>query len=368
MSSDRWRGAASAFDRNSKNSIASAGKLQPFAWSPNAAAILVFLILALVLSTRKSYIAIDDLNYVVNYFSLESDWYSELVSGDLNWWRFIIEEPLWRIYSITVGALFGPETALHVTIFFSSFAYLLFASRLAGGNWPITALFFVLEPNLGSQMYFNQIRQGVALTVFFALLSSIKLRSTPARVVLAATCAALVHSSFLYLIASSALYIVKPSIRVILALLGAAALILVSYYVNIIDLVDLGRRQTEYALGTIVNINWYILTLVTYVPIFYLLRPRNDDQRDADWYYLTIVATIFAVGFTATFEAGGRVAYLAEAMVCVLVAKNTWRRGGIEALAVWVISFTISNISAYIHAETSNDSMITKWQLIIMGE
>jgi hypothetical protein len=82
--------------------------------------VIVAIGISLILATRNIYIAIDDENYI-NYFSSTDYGFSDLFSLKIdNWWNFLLDEPLWRRYSAIMGQILNAESALKVTIFFSS--------------------------------------------------------------------------------------------------------------------------------------------------------------------------------------------------------------------------------------------------------
>jgi len=334
-------------------------------WSPNPIVYAVFIGIALILSARNLYIALDDAAYI-DYFSHNTYWFDAPASEDWDWWRLIIEEPLWNMYTTAMGAELGPEAALRVTIFISVFLYLFFASKLAGGAWGTTIFLFALHPHLGVQMYFNQIRQGVALSIFLMLVSILRVR-TPVRIGAAAAAAALLHSSFIMTTVLTVLYVVKPSVRILASVLGAFALIAVARNIDIFSLIETGRREGLYATTAAVNVNFYIVTLPCYGVIFYLLWPARAKIDVSEWYFLSFVIAIAAIVAAETYEAGGRLVYLAEAAISILVARNIRSQNGLAAFGVWVLSIAIQIISDYKYDIYAQVRVFDKWELIIFG-
>ncbi len=334
-------------------------------WSPSPIAYAVFIGIALILSARQLYIALDDAAYI-DYFSRNTYWFDVPASEDWDWWRFIIEEPLWNMYTIAMGTKLGPEAALRATIFISVFLYLFFASKLAGGAWGTTIFLFALHPHLGVQMYFNQIRQGVALSIFLMLVSIIRVR-TPVRIGAAAGAAALLHSSFIMTAILAVLYAVKPGARILASILGAVALIALARNIDIFSLIETGRREGLYTTTAAVNVNFYIVTLPCYGLVFYLLWPARAKIDVSEWYFLSFVIAIAALVATETYEAGGRLVYLAEAAISILVARNIRSQNGLMAFGVWMLSIAIQIFSDYKYDISTQVRVFDKWELIIFG-
>lgn len=327
-------------------------------------AIVVFSLIAFILSARTLYAALDDANYI-EYFSSNTDWYGQLTSDSPDWWLLILGEPLWNSYTTVAGAALGPETAFRATIFVSAFAYLFFSAKLANGNWFVTTLLFLLHSDIGSQMYFNQVRQGVALSVFLALVSILRIRNVPVRMAVASSIAALVHSSFIVLVATVGIFVLKPRMRIVAPLAVAAVLFGSSRYVNLFDLVNAGRRAGLYANANILNMNFYIVTISAYAAAFYLLWPKAAEIKRSHWYFLTFGMASAAIAVTFVHEAGARLNYIAEAMICILVAKKVRTQNGVIAFGVWVFATLIFIISDYQHDEFLQASMIVRWQNIL---
>src|SRR5271166_2545930 len=156
MSIDPARAGSPIFSRLSVGNAVPA-RARPSIWSPLF--VLTLAVIPAILAIRKLYIAPDDLGYIV-YFSNENSWLEQLLNAS-DWWLTIIEEPLWNIYTITIGMTIGAEEAFRVTIFLGAFLFLYCSAKLSG-SWSTTALLFVFSTPLAPQMYFNQVRQGIA--------------------------------------------------------------------------------------------------------------------------------------------------------------------------------------------------------------
>jgi hypothetical protein len=332
-------------------------------WTPTAPTLIIFVLVALLLSSRQLYIALDDAAYL-DYFANNTYWAGVKSSEDWNWWKYLIEEPLWNIYSAWLGEAVGAETAFRVTIFASTFLYLTSASRLSDGGYKMTLLLFALQPHIGMQMYFNQIRQGAALSVFLALVAFLSIQSWK-RIAIAATAASLIHSSFILLICIAPMYVMRPWPRVLIATLGVAMIVAVSQYVNIFAMIDIGRREQLYTSAGAVNANFYIVTILTYVAIFYVLAPSQKNINVSEWYFLSFLIAAAAVGASAVHEAAARFVYLAEAVICVLVARNVRTQNGIVALAIWLLVIVALIISEYKYNAFGQLGVFHKWEQVI---
>jgi EpsG family len=334
-------------------------------WRLTPSALIAFVLVAYALSSRPLYTALDDAGYI-EYFSNNSFWLSATGNEDWYWWRWIIEEPLWNIYCAWLGEMLGPEAAFRTTIFLSVFMYLFFASKLSGGNWAITFLLFVFHPHLATQMYHNQVRQGVALSVFVALASTLSLNSWK-KMGVASGVAALVHSSFLLVFVAIASYIVKPSLRIPAALAAISILIIISQSVDLSSVIDMGRRRDVYLQQSLLNVNFYIVSITLYSFVFYLLSPDSYKSQSYDWYLLSVNIAIIAIGVGAIHEAASRMIYIAEAATCILVARNIQSPRGAIALLIWATGVAVNIISDYQYDASAQLRLFDKWQQIILG-
>ena len=83
--------------------------------------------------------------------------------------------------------------------------------------------------------------------------------------------------------------------------------------------------------------------------------------------FLSFVIAIAAIVAAETYEAGGRLVYLAEAAISILVAKNIRSQNGLAAFVVWVLSIAIQIISDYKYDIYAQVGVFDKWELIIFG-
>jgi hypothetical protein len=358
LSSNRLRAAPPPAAKNGGDS-----SFDSVTWTPSAPALLLFALVALVLAGRRLHLGLDDASYL-DYFSSNTYWTSSKSSEDWNWWQFLIEEPLWNTYSAWLGEALGPEPAFRVTIFASVFLYLIAASRLSGGSYKLTLFLFALHPHIAMQMYFNQIRQGAGLAVFLTLVAFLKFR-TWRRIGIAAAAASFIHSSFILVIATAASYVIKPWWRVPTALVVVVAVVIVAQYMNLFSMIDLGRREETYVATGAVNINFYIVTILTYGAIFYILAPARNNIHVSEWYFLTFLIATTAVAASSLHEAAARFVYLAETAICILIARNIRTQNGIIAFAVWLLAMAAVIISDYKYDATGQLGLFSKWQQVI---
>ncbi len=335
-------------------------------WPATLASLLVFFAISFILSAREIYVAVDDLNYVA-YFSNSELFYERLELEGADWWQLFIDEPLWNVYTTAMGVTFGPEMAFRITIFAGALLYFLAATRLAGGNWATTTFFFVLHPSIGAQLYVNQIRQGVAFSVFLMLAAVLKQRPS-IRTALASGVAALVHSTFIPMLLLSALYIVKARTRVIASIVCVVAIVVASQYVDLLSMISIGRREGEYSSRVTVNANFYIAMLTTYGSIFYLLWPGTKESDASEWYFLSFAIAAFVICAVSVFDGGGRLTCISDTVVCILVARNIRSRNGIMAFWVMVCVMFITIISNYKYDSVTQANSIEKWQIILFGK
>ncbi len=264
--------------------------------------------------------ALDDLSNI-DVFLGYSYWFGDFAKKDQNWWQFIIEEPIWNIYCAWSGEELGAENAFRVTLFASTLLYLFFSSKLSKGHWGTTLLLFLVHPSFSVQMYYNQIRQGVALSIFLMMYSILKVGSWK-RIGIAAGLSALVHTSFVVIIPLVLSYALKPWLRILASLIFAGTVLAVSQYIDLISLVEVGRRTENLSESSALNIKFYIVTVGTYASILYVLYPGGDKLITSEWYTLSFLMASIATSLGSLSETAGRLHYLSEAFINILIAGN----------------------------------------------
>ena len=325
-------------------------------WLEGLAAGIVFLVLALVLASRALYTAPDDINYIA-YF--EGTYWTQLANS---WWTYFVEEPLWSLYATSAGSVFGPEGALRATIFLGVLGFLYASSRLSRGAWLLVVLLFVVDEVLATQMYYNQVRQGVALSVF--LLVAV----FGGGLLWAALVATVVHSSFFVLLASVlAAHLVRKDYLVFLFVLPATFVgaVLVQSFLGDFDL---GRRAATYEFAGALNMNYYIVALLQYGLTLFLVRAASGNDSEQLWYRVTVIFTILALAITVIHEAGARLMYISNALVLILLGQNLWRRPAVLGTLLWITALLFHQLNAAFKSGFDDeDTGLGRWWLILFS-
>jgi EpsG family len=318
-------------------------------------AISLFLLVSWILASRQLYTAPDDVSYLAHFDGHLS------IDSNSSWWEFLIEEPLWALWTATTGYSLGSEMAMRVTIFLSSFGLLWSANRLSKGAWVFVLLVFILSEPLASQLYFNQIRQGVALTLCLAGLAV----GTRSGFVLTGV-ATTIHTSFFFVLLAMSLaaltkrfsnrHLVAFSIATVVAMVSLKA------YVNLDSVVDiLGRRGRGYAMESSANLNSYAVSLLVFAVVMYSVR--RFERTD----YLLWRLTLFLYGLTfiGSFyhEASGRLFYLLSILYPILIARSSLKKP--PAYALFVIFIVTSAV--WSHLRYTEYSVLDRWELILYG-
>jgi len=325
-------------------------------WRLTLAKLLPTLLLALILTLRPMYVALDDLNYV-NYFS--GEYWRVIDTG--NYWLALIEEPIWLAYTSVLGAILDPEIAVRVTIFVSVCLFFFSLNRLAPQAYLFIFLAFLICDQLAVQLYFNQIRQGLALSLFLLVLA---LTNSPAARFGGTLVASLVHTAFLAVapVVLIARLVKHPMYRLAIGSLVAIGLLILAQ--TVAPNIEWGRREAIYEFGRKFNFNYYIFILVEFAPIFILTGVFRHGGWKDDLYYVTLVYFILAFGVTLINEVGGRLMYFSTAFVVVLIGINfRFKQGKIAAiywlvLSLFYVLYEGTKLADY-------DSWSGRWSLIL---
>ncbi|WGJ16192.1 hypothetical protein QEV83_08105 [Methylocapsa sp. D3K7] len=341
---------------------------QIFVWLRSLASLLIITSVSFLMADRELYTAFDDENNIA-YFKADSAEIVQRISSLQDPKFLVFDEPLWDIYTAFTGILLGPEDAFRLTLFLSTFLFLYCSTILGGGNWIIITFLFLIHYGLATQMYYNQMRQGVALSVFLVLLVSLKILSNSSRKIFSSFIAIFIHTSFLVVFASALVSAMKPIIRIIVGILGISTLLLLFQTQDLFEFVNAGRREGLYEGTDSLNLNFYISKIPVYAAIFYLLLPRKNDLDNSEFYHFTLILTIISISLTLVHSAGARLINNSEAMMCILVARNIKFRAGQVAFGIFVFSIVVTNIFVDRQATVaSQESIITRWQLILFSE
>lgn len=316
----------------------------------------LFLGMALLLSVRSLYIAWDDENYIAQFEGGASE---EVAWHDLIAWPALLDEPLWKLYAAQVGEIAGPEGALRLTIFLSVLIFLYSATKIGRGAWLFILFFFVLSDVMAVQMYFNQIRQGLALSVFLLTIVA------GGGLILAALLASAIHTSFLFVLPCAFIAILAREKRYAIPL-GLIATVILSALLNqFLGDLDFGRRSGLYEPTGALNANYYIATLPQLSVVFYLARPRVGDRDDELWFYLALMAAVSALSLTFIHEAAARLMYIVHALIAIVLARNLLTRRGIIAAGWWLTTIIAIQMQQGLNMGFNEETWLGRWILIL---
>lgn len=316
---------------------------------------VVFVGLALLLSGRPLYIAPDDWNYVA-YF--EGARWLDIGAFDV-WYVSFLEEPLWRLYASQIGELIGAEGALRLTIFVSTLMFLYTANKIGRGTWLFIVLFFVLSDAMAVQMYYNQIRQGLALSIFLVTVVA------GGGIILGALLASGIHASFLVVLPCAFVAVLARDRRYIVPLALLATIVLTIVLSKFLGDVDLGRRAETYELTRALNKNYYIVVLLQLSVVFYLTRPRVGDRDGKLWFSFTLMLAATALSLSFIHEAATRVMYVVNALIAIVLARNLLKRREFIAAIFWLSTIVAIQINEGLKVGSSEDTWLGRWLLIL---
>jgi hypothetical protein len=254
---------------------------------------------AFVLAGRQIGISWDDHNYIA-YFNINSDQFSSVISTD-------IEEPGWGIIIYVIRMFADAFLSLHFVMFISIIIFLLSANKIANGKWTgcnLKSWFiwasFLLIPSLATSAYFAAVRQGLAQSVF---LFSVALGAPP---LISTILGGSIHSSLVVAggIHTLSRYANRWLLAVGLLFISLYAIGLATHHLpSPLTGLNLGRRTFVYTNADSLNFFGYAAVLVTYVPIFFLLRRENNQWIRSSMVMFPIVLGLGAVnpGFQRLF-------------------------------------------------------------------
>lgn len=288
--------------------------------------VAVFVIIALLLGARPIGLALDDYRYL-DYFE-QADWYHFLETLKLTDYSWILEEPLWQLVTHALSSFLDPDTSFRLMIFVSVGLYAWSFRRAPAAALLFVPFAFLVCPSLFAQVYFNQLRQGLAISLFLALLS-LGWRMYP----IGAAISGLVHTSQLALLPIVAKSSRGVAIHIAIGAAAFAALALGVFPFSVHD-VELGRRGDIYGFEGALNVRFFIVALPLYFGIlgaiwFEHIRLRRELEPI---FYQTVVFCFIAFAASAIFDAAGRLFYLFDALVIWNVCRF-WR--GRVPLAGW---------------------------------
>jgi EpsG family len=312
---------------------------------------VAFVIISLVLGLRSLYIAPDDESYLAYFEGIKFPTIFD------NLWLFLIEEPLWTLYTSWLGSVIGSENSIRFTIIISSLTFLISSTKLTRGAWLFILLIFILDSHLATEMYYNQIRQGIALSVFlFLIVYKIDIR-------LAAGLAATLHSSFLIVFFAAAVsYIVRTRGMIFFSILYVIAI----YYLKTkIGEIELGRRMAVYDIEGKLNVFYYLEALSQYGIVLFLTRPKWYDKYASNWYHFTLLFLALTVPLTFLHEAAGRLMYLASAFTGMSIGMNLHHKKARIGAVIWIFFLILIIVNEGRKLGFNEDTWLGRWILIV---
>jgi hypothetical protein len=300
-------------------------------------------ILASILAMRSYGIAPDDYTNSDNFNRLYQATNPSIV-------YFLLEEPLWNLYTIFLGSLVNTELAVRITIFISTLVFLISMKRIVIGSWIFLMLAFILDSSLATQMYFNQIRQGLALSLFLFLTAYFN------KSLVAAILSSLIHSALI--LVSIALAILRFSFKnkYVLGIYGSLAALTLAYIYPQLTDIYYGRRTDNYFFEGILNWNYYIVNIPKYVFGYLLINTVALKDEGIKWREMVFIYTLLALIVTMIFSAGGRLMYFSSVFVVIGICHipTTINRSFI-AKSLWIsilVLQAILNIQKYGYSST----------------
>lgn len=292
--------------------------------------ISVFILIALLLSQRDMYIAPDDYSYMSYFNQLHT-------INSNNYFLYLIEEPVWHFWIYVTTLIFNPENALRFTIFFITILFLFSASKVNNKLFLLVAIVFIFHEHFATQMYFNQIRQGFALSLFLFFATYLK------RPVIGSAIAILIHTSFIFPFLVIVLITKVKSIRGIV-LFSIIGLLLLYISTILLDNLDLGRRTTSYEFEGKFAFSFYIYSIMLYTPILLLIAFFRNKEKFHFWFKLTLSAFFIFLGFTLFYSAAGRLLYYLSAFMLLMIMENYKSLGGKLALSYYFLFFVMQTL------------------------
>lgn len=261
------------------------------------------MLFALLMARREIGVAIDDLHYLSHF---EGSRMKLISVGEIP----LFKEPLWAAYTYLSGEFFGPEFAFRMTIFLSVYLFLISLHRLLRINIIVVLLIFILEDGLITQFYFNQIRQGFALSIFLFFFSFTR-GTYPG-----ALTALLIHIS-------SVVFLLGALMQANFSNLFKALLlvVLISLGLSLFDDYDVFILNSDYFEGQ--QTATWLFILLSFFWIFFSLVLFVDSDNFKIHYPLIVVLSVFYFYNLSTTDFGFRYFHYMLLFVLIFVRKNS---------------------------------------------
>jgi hypothetical protein len=223
---------------------------------------------------------------------------------------------------------------------------------------------FVIDNCLATQMYFNQIRQGFALSIFLTIIA---IGLSP---IWGAVVASLIHSSFLLVIPCFLISLIfkKFNVSWVLAIIVA---ILSAYLIkSLAPDINLGRRSDTYGFKSGLTIYYYLFAIFQYGSVLFFLRKINfNDETKHMWLDFSFLFFVFVICMTLIHQAAGRLMYLENAFLMILVGLNFDRKQVKIIALLWLLFLFALNINeARKVRDIPNDTFFDRWAMILNGK
>lgn len=323
--------------------------------------LILFIIISSVMSSRELYIAPDDVSYIHhfsgNYFGYQPG----------NIWMFVIEEGLFHLYTKLLFNIFSPEFSLRLTIFVATLVFLVSSNKLSGNKFAFIILIFIASNAIGSQLYFNQIRQGLALSIFILGISN----GYSYKSVLFTICAALIHSGMipvllLQVFVTSTLHYI-PRYKYFLSFMSIIVILFAFYGRFDVSTVSeyFGRRMYSYTFTSSFNTVYYILLTLMTTFIFTLIKASMVDERYQGLYYFTLLFSIFAITGSMIYTGASRLVYFWFVFISLLISMQNNFILRQKLSIVWIAFLLILNLHEIISGVPPTTSWFGRWVSII---
>lgn len=289
--------------------------------------VLAFLAIAILVGTRPLGLVPDDFTNLA-YFQ-NSDWFQFLDKLEVEGFSWILEESFWQLLVYVLSLFIDPEFAFRLMMFSSILMY-SWAFRKAPASALLFVLFsFIVFPSMLGQLYFNQVRQGLAISIFLVFLSL-----GDWGYFVGAAVAGLVHTSQLTLlpiyVKSTKQFAISVAVVLVVGVFLAAGML--EFFLGNLEL---GRRGSQYAFESPLNLRYALSAVPLYFGILGFVWYEHARLKQPPEPILFRVSIFCFVCFIIAYgsEAGGRLFYLLDAMV-VWTLCRFWR--GRVPLGAWL--------------------------------
>ena len=327
----------------------------------NVGAYISFVLIAIIMCSRALYIAPDDISYIQHF----SGNYYSYQSGSV--WEFVIEEGLFHLYTKILLNILPPELSLRFTIFVSTLGFLIFSNKVSGDRFAYVIIIFIVSNAIGTQLYYNQIRQGLALTIF--LLGNSKGFSYNS--IYYTIVAALLHTAFLpvMIIQLFVLTVFKYIHKYKYTLLIMSIMIFLFALFSGYDISTIseyfGRRMYSYSFSSSFNVVYYVLLTIITIFIFTQIKVGAVDLCDRAFYYFTLLFSIFSITSSMVYTGAGRLMYFWFVFISLIISKHNNVSSRKKLSIIWIAILLVLNLHEVLSGVPQETSWVGRWISII---